>query len=260
MGTRMSDSAWFSRPRPWVIAHRGASRRAPENTLAAFRLAFELGADGIELDTKLTADGQVVVLHDATLDRTTTGRGPVSRRTLQELRKLDAGVHFGAEFAGEPIPTLLEVLEALGPQALVNIEVANYAALFDQLPETVAALVRSAGWEARTLVSSFNPIALRKMRRLLPEVPLGLLVGPSRPLLERILAPWLSPYDFLHAQEPYALAGRGATTARWDRPLVAWTVNDPSRIELLVRRHVEGIITDVPDVARAIVQRTAAAG
>ncbi len=256
----MAESAWFARRRPWVIAHRGASRRAPENTLAAFRLAFDLGADGIELDTKLTADGEVVVLHDATLDRTTTGRGPVSQHTLRELKQLDAGVHFAPSFAGEALPTLQEVFDGLDARVLVNIEVANYTAPFDPLPEKVAALAKGGGWGPRILISSYSPVALRKMRRLMPDVPLGLLVGPNRPLWERIVLPWLSPYDLLHAQETYALARRGATTARWDRPVVAWTVNDPQNIEALVGSQVEGIITDVPDVARAIVERTTASG
>ncbi len=256
----MDSSAWFSRPRPWVIAHRGASQRAPENTLAAFRLAFELGADAIELDTRLTVDGHVVVLHDASLERTTTGRGAVAQRSLRELKELDAGSHFGAQFAGERIPTLEEVFESIGAEALVNIEVANYAALFDRLPETVAELARSHGWEKRILISSYSPIALRKMRKLLPGVPLGVLVGPNRPLRERILTPLLSPYDFVHAQQAYALVRRGPTTVNWDRPLVAWTVNEPAHMETLVSRTVAGIITDVPDVARAIVDRAAAAG
>jgi len=242
-----------------VIAHRGASRRAPENTLAAFRLAFELGADGIELDVQLTADGEVVVLHDAMLDRTTTGHGPVWERSLADLKRLDAGIRFGEAFSGELIPTLAEVLDGLGPHALVDIEVANYATPFDRLPETVASLVQARCWGRQVLVTSLNPIALRKLRRLLPGVPLGLLLAPNRPLLERIVTPLVSPYDYLLAHEAYALAGKGVATARWDLPIVAWTLNDPSHLETLIRRGVEGVITDVPEVARAIVSQATVA-
>lgn len=113
----MGKSIWYSKPRPWVIAHRGACRRAPENTLPAFRLAFDLGADGIELDTKLTSDGQVVVVHDQTLERTTDGKGRVVDQDLAQLKRLDAGASFSGEFVGTRIPTLAEVFEAVGDPA-----------------------------------------------------------------------------------------------------------------------------------------------
>src|SRR5262249_57618291 len=96
-----------------VAAHRGAAGRAPENTRASFQLAWELGADMVELDVRLTADGHPVTLHDATLDRTTDGAGPVAARTLAEIRTLDAGTRFGTAFAGERVPTLREALETI---------------------------------------------------------------------------------------------------------------------------------------------------
>src|SRR5512141_2609782 len=96
-------------PKPFLLAHRGASTHAPENTLPAFELALEEGADGVELDAKLSADGKVVVIHDATVDRTTDGHGRVSELSLQELKALDAGASFGDRFRGVRIPTLDEV-------------------------------------------------------------------------------------------------------------------------------------------------------
>src|SRR6266496_640164 len=111
-----------SLPRPIVFAHRGASAHAPENTIAAFELALAQNADAIELDVKLTADGHVVVIHDSTVDRTTGSRGRVKDLSLAQLRSLDAGSFFSEKYRGEKIPTLEEVLEAVGKRTIINVE------------------------------------------------------------------------------------------------------------------------------------------
>jgi glycerophosphoryl diester phosphodiesterase len=108
-------SAWLSDSTPLIIAHRGASHDAPENTITAFALAVEQGADGIELDVQLSADGIPVVMHDASVERTTNGRGAVSKLTIEQLQRLDAG-------DGRPVPTLDEVFEIFGPTLLYNVE------------------------------------------------------------------------------------------------------------------------------------------
>ena len=113
-------------PHPLIFAHRGASAHAPENTLAAFLVALQQGADGIELDAKLTADGHVVVIHDQTVDRTTKISGRVRDMPLEALLELDAGSHFDVAFKGEPIPTLQQVFERMGQEVLINIELSNY--------------------------------------------------------------------------------------------------------------------------------------
>lgn len=118
--------------RPILLGHRGAKNYAPENTLAAFTLALEQGADGVELDAKLSADGVVVVHHDAMLDRTTDGKGPLARHTFAQLRELDAGSFFSEKFRGEKIPTLEEVFETVGKRAVVNVELTNYSTPFDR--------------------------------------------------------------------------------------------------------------------------------
>ncbi|HBY09528.1 MAG TPA: glycerophosphodiester phosphodiesterase, partial [Chloroflexi bacterium] len=121
-------------PRPAIFAHRGASAYAPENTLAAFKLAVDQGADAIELDAKLCADGQIIVIHDQTVERTSNGAGKVADLPLSALQELDAGSWFGLEFKGEPIPTLDEVFEAVGQKIFINIELTNYASPRDLLP------------------------------------------------------------------------------------------------------------------------------
>ncbi len=114
-------------PKPAIIAHRGASAGAPENTLAAFRLALQQGADAIELDTKLSADGHPVVIHDQTVDRTTMSTGKVRDHTVADLNKMDVGSHFDSAYRGEPIPTLEDVFKAIGQHAIINVELTNYA-------------------------------------------------------------------------------------------------------------------------------------
>ena len=140
-----------------VVAHRGASAFAPENTLAAFCLAVEQGADAIELDAKLSADQQIVVIHDKSVERTTDGKGEVRRLTLGQIKSLDAGSFFSSRFAGEPIPTLAEVFEEVGKRVLINVELTNYASPTDDLVDRTAALVKQFGLEERVLFSSFHP-------------------------------------------------------------------------------------------------------
>jgi hypothetical protein len=128
--------------RPVIFAHRGASAYAPENTIAAFELALAQQADAIELDVKLSADGYVIVHHDATVDRTTNGKGRVKDLTLDELKKLDAGSFFSETFKGQTVPTLEEVFEAVGMHTFINVELTNYNTPRDHLVETVCMLVK----------------------------------------------------------------------------------------------------------------------
>ena len=151
---------------PKVWGHRGASGVAPENTLPAFDLARRMGADGVELDVQLSADGRLVVIHDETLDRTTTGSGPVAARTLDELRTLDAGRGL-AGYAGARIPTLDEVFELFaGTPVVVNVELKNSVVAYPGLEEKVLALVAAAGMADRVLLSTFNHLSLVRLVEL----------------------------------------------------------------------------------------------
>ena len=165
---------------PVVFAHRGASAHAPENTLAAFRAAVDQKAQGVELDAKLSSDGVVVVMHDQTVDRTTDGSGNVASLTAIQLHRLDAGSHFSTDFAGEPVPTLEEVFNAVADKLLINIELTNYASPLDELPAKVAQLVQQSGLSNRVIISSFHPMNLMRFHKLLPTVPLGLLALPGK--------------------------------------------------------------------------------
>ncbi|MDY6872884.1 MAG: glycerophosphodiester phosphodiesterase family protein [Chloroflexota bacterium] len=232
---------------PKIYAHRGASSQAPENTLAAFQLAFEQGADGIELDVMLSKDQQLVVIHDDTVDRTTDGTGRVSDLTLAELKRLDAG-------EGEPIPTLAEVLDRFGGQFPINIELKNYSSLFDSLPLAVAGMVRDYGLADSILVSSFNPFNFPRFHRVLPDVPRGILIFPGRAqnFLYRLFR-----YEAFH---PYfkdvdeALVK--AVHAR-SQQINVWTVDEAADIRHLAKLGVDAIITNVPQRARTVLESLA---
>lgn len=241
-------------PRPIVFAHRGASAHAPENTLAAFELALRQGADAVELDAKLTADGQVVVIHDQTVDRTTDGSGKVRELTLAEIRKLDAGSHFDVAFRGEPVPTLEEVLKAIGQLTYVNIELTNYASMTDKLPEKTAALVKRLKLTRRVMFSSFNPIALRKVQHLLPDTPIGLLAMPggrgwlARGWLGRLLV----HYQTLNPEKGDVTERLVEQMQRMGRGVLAYTVNEEADMRRLVEIGVDGIFTDDAPLALKI--------
>jgi glycerophosphoryl diester phosphodiesterase len=168
-----------------VIAHRGDSAHAPENTLAAFRAALAAGADMVEFDVGLTRDLVPVVLHDADLDRTTDGRGKLSAHTYEEVSRLDAGSWFGPAFAGERIPTLEAALDLLAGKIQVNIEV-KPEVLEQVSPERAAALalgpVRQRGLLGYVLFSSFAPEVLDALRRAEPAARLGVLADRAHPL------------------------------------------------------------------------------
>jgi glycerophosphoryl diester phosphodiesterase len=171
----------FLQPRsqPLVIAHRGSSAYAPENTLAAFQLAAEQQADAIELDVDLTRDGHVVVMHDAAIDRTTDGSGYVGDLTLTEIRQADAGAWKDAAFKGERVPLLEEVLEAVGQQLLINVEIKDRSLLGNGLEAQVAALIAKHNLIDRVLISSFNPFSLRRVKRSDARLACGLLHAPD---------------------------------------------------------------------------------
>lgn len=251
-----SSSEWWAR-RPLVIAHRGAARLAPENTLTAFRLAADLGADAVELDARLTADGEVVILHDKLLDRTTNGSGLVSRRTLQELQALDAGANFGPAFAGERIPTLDQVFEEVGGRVLINLELKNYDSAFDRLVPAVTACVRAHGLQRRVLLSCFSPISLWSAFLVAPEIPRALLLYAGQPRWMRAVFPRITFCQAHHPQDSMTDGHLLEALRRGGRRVNVWTVNSRGRMRELLGFGCDGLITDVPDMARQAVQDAA---
>ena len=168
----------FSRGKILNLGHRGFENRAPENTLAAFRLAMAEGADGVELDVHISKDGHLVVIHDPTVDRTTNGFGKVGRMTLTELKQLDAGSMFSPHFSGERIPTLDEVFDALPDDAVLGIELKSYSVL-DVVPRKVIEVVERHNADGRVIFLSYNPIALHHCKSIRPDLPVMPIHQPN---------------------------------------------------------------------------------
>lgn len=244
-------------PRPTIFAHRGASAHAPENTLSAFQLGLQQGADGIELDAKLSADGVVVIIHDATVNRTTDGNGAVRKLTSSALKELDAGSYFDDTFHGERIPTLEEVFELVGKQTFINVELTNYTSSNDTLPEKAVDLVIKHNLQDRGLFSSFNPSSLRRIHRLLPSVPIGFLVfsGIIGALGRSWLGYALCHYQALHPASNDVTPGLVERLHHFGQRLHAYTVNHPKEMQRLYNLGIDGIFTDDPALARQVLSR-----
>jgi glycerophosphoryl diester phosphodiesterase len=237
-----------------VIAHRGFSAEAPENTLAAVRRAIEIGADMVELDVTMTADGNVICLHDETLDRTTDGRGPATERTLAEIRRLDAGSWFSAEFAGEPVPTLAETLDVVDGRILLNIEI-KPEAVPHGVVGAVADLVRGRRMVDRVVVSSFAPEALRRMKLAAPEIATVSLFNDElhdgRDPLEVVLEVGSRGLNISAKRVTPELVER---CHRHGLPVGVYTVNRTQPMRRLIRLGVHAIFTDRPDRVREVVR------
>ncbi len=238
---------------PLNIAHRGASKLAPENTLAAFQKALEMGADGVELDVRLSADGAPVVIHDATVDATTDGTGRVDQKTLAELKELDAAAAFKRTRSGimdsspSRIPTLAEVLKVLGGRLLLNIELKGIRLFDDRLERAVVDQIKHRGLDEQVLLSSFNPLALRRIQEIAPGIPTGLLY--SRPTWASLqLANLLisRPTTALHPHHAVVYQPLVQRVHARDQRVHVWTVDDPTIMRRLISWGVDGIITNTP--------------
>ncbi len=239
----------FYLERPLNFAHRGASYEAPQNTLAAFSLAVELGADGIEFDVQLSSDGEVVVIHDFVLETTTDGQGPVQDRTLAELKKLDAGAWFDPKFAGLRIPTLQELIDAVGHDLLLNVELKAAGLRDDGLALAVVRILKENDLLDRVVVSSFNPLAIWRVKRLDACIPTGLLYAPDGPLFLR--RPWLRHLirpDALHPHHSLVDASYVSWAGERGYRVHTWTVDEPADMRRLTQQGVDLIITNQPDL------------
>lgn len=240
--------------KPLIIAHRGASAYAPENTEASFRLAVEMGADGIELDVHLSKDGIPVVIHDERLNRTGGRHGWVKDLTLAELKALDFGVWFKPEYAGQRIMTLEEVLILLRDwSGLLNIELKSGPVFYEGMEEKVVRLTYTYNRADTVIISSFNHYSLLKVKEIDPRIKIGILY------MAGLVAPW-EYAERLGAEAIHPLYYNIVP------PIVAgckahgilvnpFTVDDPEHIKAIAAAGVDGIITNVPDIAREIIHK-----
>lgn len=237
-------------PRPILLAHRGDSFHAPENTLPAFSSALQKGADGVELDVKLTADGHLVILHDSKVERTTNGAGRISSLTLEAVRRLDAGSWFNPAFSGEKVPLLEEVFELIGKDKLINIEMKNYSTPFDGLALKVSELIKRHNNSGQIILSSFYASNLNTAMRALPGISCGLLAMPGAlGVWARSFGFMFGDYQALHLHISDASREQIQRAHRLKRRAHVWTVNSPEMILQLREWGADGIITDDPAAA-----------
>jgi glycerophosphoryl diester phosphodiesterase len=241
--------AWTDRP-VLVLAHRGASIEAPENTLAAFRRAGELRADFVELDVQESSDGVVVVVHDSDLMK--VGRSPLKiwEATAAQLRAVDIGSHLDPRFRDERVPTLAEVLEACNGVLHVDIELKSYGHDV-KLEERVAELVEAAGMEREIVTMSLDRGMVAKMKRLRPAWTSGLLSAKAMGDLSGV------PADFLAVEKAMATRRFIRNAHRAGKPVYVWTVDDAAQMIRAIGRGADGLITNRPDLAREVLDRYA---
>lgn len=238
-----------------VWAHRGASAYAPENTIPAFRMAMEMGADGIELDVHLSSDGRLMVIHDSRVDRTSNGTGRVVDMTCQELKRLDFSCGM-TEYEGTRIPTLREVYGLIkGSSMTVNVEVkcdeVMYSGIWDKLLE----LESEMGMQGRVLYSSFNHYVLQKIREKDPNSKIGLLYSSA------LVDPWVyAKYLNADAIHPHCMAAllcprlmEGCAENGID--VNAWAVDTRENMAALVDKGANALITNSPDLALGLLGR-----
>lgn len=243
----------IARSRIQILAHRGASAYAPENTLASFKLAIEQRADWLEFDIQQTRDGQLVVFHDLRLERTTNGQGSIRDVTLDQLRALDAGAWFDQKFAGERVPTFDEVVQLArdsGTRIFPEVKEPRFG---PGMEERVVAVLRKYNYEDMAIVQSFDERSLDRLHALSPTLRLALLYTRENP--------WRgAPPSYANVLGPewsLVAADRDATRSvqATGRQVVAWTVDTPQAARQMIDARVDGIITNKPDMVRAMLDR-----
>lgn len=239
---------------PLVVGHRGAAGCAPENTLASFARGVELGADAVECDVQLSADGVPVVIHDPTLERTTNGRGLVAGRTLADLRALDAGAWFGPSFAGERIPTLAEVLDWARGRTRLVVELKQGPAYDAHLADGVVAAVRSVGRDPQVLLVSFDHLTVRRVSELADDLPTGILYA-ARPVDPVSLA-WAARAEVLLPHWSFVTPEQVTAAHEAGLGLAVWTVDDEATAARLFALGVDALAGDYPE--RLVAARRAA--
>ena len=236
-----------------VFAHRGASGYAPENTLAAFDLARRLGADGVELDLQMTKDGELVVIHDETVDRTTDGSGWVKDLTCREIKALNASMG-SPDYPDEKVPTLSEVFDLLADSPLaIDIEIKDCLVIYPGIVEKLLKTIDQRDWEYRITISSFNHITLAHIRQI------GSLAYTGVVFQDMLYEPWNYAHQLwataLHPHYQYVdyVPNLIEESRNCLLEINVWTVNEAADIDRMLAWGVDGIITDYPD--RVIARR-----
>ena len=232
-----------------ITAHRGSSRTAPENTIPAIEAAVEEMADSVEIDVQMTADGVVVLGHDASLKRVAGVNRSIASMTFEELEKLDVGSWFSSEYAGTRIPSLSEVLELCSQKTSLNIEI-KYVGKNSELPEKTAEMVREYGMENQCVITSTNLSYLKRVKEALPEIRTGYIISAAYGNFYSS-----EDVDFISIRSGFVTSALMQNAHEQGKAVYAWTVNAKSELERLTLLGVDGIITDRPVLALEIVYR-----
>jgi glycerophosphoryl diester phosphodiesterase len=240
-----------------VIGHRGAPAYAPDNTLPGFDLAFQMGADGIELDVVLTADGVPVVFHpEMDSQHPTHGYKTLKGLTLAQVKQIDVGGWFGdgKRFRGEKIPTLAEVFELVNKRGIVNVEIKDWTLANNGIEEKIVAVLESAGMQNQVILSSFSPIRLQRVMKIAPRYPRGLIYSATLP--PPITRAWFRSIAKPHALHPhYSIVTREYVA--WARAkgyaINTWHTMEPDEIRRQIALGVDSIMSNAPDVLRKVV-------
>ncbi|SDI40541.1 glycerophosphoryl diester phosphodiesterase [Alteribacillus persepolensis] len=252
-GTAMAEEEVTKKEQKQVlnIAHRGASGHAPENTMAAFEKSVDMKADMFELDVQMSKDGELVVIHDTTVDRTTNGTGAVKDLTYEEIRELDAGSHFSDEFTGEKIPTLGEVLDEYRGKSGILIEVKS-PSLYPGIAEKVADELTSRNMDKpnnnKIIVQSFDHDFVQTFHSLLPSVPVGVLISYNPfGISDSLLSEFTEYADYVNPNKDMMDASLLERIHSFGMETHPWTVRSQEAADSLLQLGVDGIITDYPD-------------
>lgn len=232
-----------------VIAHRGASRAAPENTLSAMKKAIEFGADYAECDVYRTKDGEIVLFHDEEMERTTGQQGMIWEYTLAELREFEVGSWFNEDFRGEPIPTLREVIRMVKGQMKLNIEI-KVSGKDTDIAQKVVDIIRSENFANECMVTSFERSAIDKVKEIAPDLITGFIFDEEHPP-DIFKGSW----DVVCSNRSIVDREFVRKAERNGKRLFVWTVNYPYEMKKFIDLGVDGIITDVPDILKDILAK-----
>lgn len=239
--------------RPLILGHRGAMGVAPENTSISFKKALKQGADGVEFDVHMTADGQLVVIHDERIDRTTDGKGFIRDLTFEDLSKYDAGGFFGEEFSGERILSLEQTLDIVYDSSVINIEIKNGPIFYPGIEERIIEVIKGYNLIDKVIISSFNHYSIKKVKEITPELRCGLLY------MAGLYQPWKYAQTVgVEAIHPFHLSIVPQVIKECKNQGIkvnVFGVNDEKMLARVIDAGVDMIITDYPDRALELLER-----
>lgn len=245
-----------------VIAHRGANKYAPQNTLPAFKKAYELGCEGFETDVHITKDGKIVICHNYTIDETSTGKGKIADKTLDELKSYDFGSYYSKKFAGTEIPTLDEFLSFVETTdiSVLNIEIKSPREKETAIVRETIKAVKEHDLFDRLLISSFDPKLLVEAKTIDSKCKTGFLYSPKSPTLVQMIWRQLRftksiGCDAVHPHHIFVNKKFVEDAHRMGIKVNPWTVDDAFTIDRLLKAGCDGIITDLPDVVNGMRER-----